>query len=75
MNEAIEEKYYGLSRGIFEKGKNQGNGVYNQDLSSNSIIIEIGGVDNTMEELERTTEALAEVISEYYWAAEKVMAQ
>lgn len=74
INAALDEKYPGLSRGIFEKGRKQGNGVYNQDLSSNSIIIEIGGVDNNMEELERTVEALADIVSEFYWDAEKVNA-
>ncbi|WP_335695512.1 stage II sporulation protein P [Sporosarcina ureae] len=33
---------------------------------SNAVIVEIGGVDNTLEELNRTTEALADVLSDYY---------
>ena len=45
------EKYYGLSRGIFIKDRKSGNGVYNQDLSPNALLIEMGGVDNTPEEL------------------------
>ncbi len=49
--------------------------MYNQDLSTHSIIIEVGGVDNTMEEMYRTTDALAEVIAEYYWQAEAVTNQ
>ena len=75
INTQIENKYPGISRGVLEKNKSQGNGVYNQDLSPNSIIIEIGGVGNNLEELYRTTEALADVISEYYWNEQKVNAE
>ncbi|MBK0295868.1 stage II sporulation protein P [Bacillus sp. S34] len=75
LNTRLEQKYPGISRGIFEKNKSQGNGVYNQDLSTHSIIIEVGGVDNTLEEMYRTTDALAEVIAEYYWQAEAVTNQ
>ncbi len=31
----------------FKKGFQTGNGVYNQDLSGQAILIEVGGVDNT----------------------------
>lgn len=64
----IEKKYEGLSRGVFEKERSRSNnGIYNQDLSANTLLIEIGGVDNTLDELNRTVDILAEVISEYYW--------
>ncbi|GAJ41448.1 putative stage II sporulation protein [Parageobacillus caldoxylosilyticus NBRC 107762] len=61
-----------MSRGIIEKDSHSGNGVYNQDLSPNSVIIEIGGIENTMDELYRTADALGEVLSQYYWDATKV---
>jgi len=48
------------------------NGLYNQDLSPNSLLIEVGGVDNTFEEMNRTLEVFADVFSEIYWDAEKV---
>jgi len=67
LHKLLENRYPTLSKGVLQKSSIQGNGVYNQDLSPNSIIIEIGGVDNTVEELHRTTEALAEVFSDYYW--------
>lgn len=68
IHHAIQKKYPGLSRGVFGKTKAGGNnGVYNQDLSESSLLIEIGGVDNTKDELNRTVDALADVISEYYW--------
>lgn len=63
----IEEKYPGLSRGVLPKGGAGSNGVYNQDLSENAVLVEFGGVDNNFEELFRTADAFAEVFSEYYW--------
>lgn len=72
IHKALESQYPGISRGIFEKGYNEGNGVYNQDLSENSILIEIGGVDNNMKEIKNTVDALAKEISNYFWEAEKV---
>lgn len=65
----LEKKYKGLSRGIW--GKSQGNGEYNQSLSPGSVLIEIGGVDNTLEECYRTADALAEVIAGIYWGDAK----
>jgi len=75
IHERLEKDYKGLSRGIIEnKGPGQ-NGVYNQDLSGNAILIEFGGVDNTFEELYRSADALADVFSEVYWQAEEVNAE
>jgi len=67
IHEVIEKKYPGLSRGVIIKGKSQGNGVYNQDLLPNSVIVEIGGVENNLEELYRSADILGNAISEYYW--------
>ncbi|MEB2272536.1 stage II sporulation protein P [Bacillus sp. ILBB4] len=76
IHEKLEEKYPGLSRGVLSKKKTSGNnGLYNQDLSDRSILIEVGGVDNNMEELTNTVKAFSDVFSEYYWQAEKVNAQ
>ncbi|KKI88552.1 stage II sporulation protein P [Bacillus sp. SA1-12] len=68
----LQKKYPGLSRGIFEQGGKGFNGVYNQDLSNNAMLIELGGVDNNLTELKNTVNAIADVFSEYYWQAEKV---
>ncbi|MGJ7921433.1 stage II sporulation protein P [Neobacillus sp. LXY-4] len=70
LHDLLENKYPGLSRGVFVK--KEGNGKYNQDLSEKALLIEFGGVDNTFEELYRSSEALADVLSEHYWQAEKV---
>ncbi|SFP20306.1 stage II sporulation protein P [Salibacterium halotolerans] len=66
LNRRLEASYPGLSRGVLTKGGGGVNGRYNQDLSKQSVLIEIGGVENTLEETYRTTEALAEVISSYH---------
>lgn len=67
----LDIQYPSLSKGIIQKDSSQGNGVYNQDISPNAIIVEIGGVDNTVEELHRSTEIFADVLSEYYFHEEK----
>lgn len=66
LNERIEEQYPGLSRGVFEKDKSQGNGIYNQDLADTAMLIEFGGVDNTMEESLRSAEVVANILADYY---------
>lgn len=65
LNNIIEEKYPGISRGISKKTGKGVNGIYNQDISSNSMLIEVGGVDNTIEEVNNTMDVLAEIISNY----------
>ncbi|MCD8511963.1 MAG: stage II sporulation protein P [Bacillus sp. (in: Bacteria)] len=66
LHKRVEENFPGLSRGVFEPRGNV-NGIYNQDLSPNSILIEFGGVDNSLEEVYRTVEVFAEIFSEFYW--------
>ncbi|WP_413379898.1 stage II sporulation protein P [Alkalihalobacillus sp. 1P02AB] len=66
MNDLLEERYPGLTRGVFSKdnfGWND-NKSYNQDLLDTSVLINIGGVDNTLQEVNRTAEYLAEIIIE-----------
>ena len=72
LNARIEEKYPGLSRGVITKEGAGTNGVFNQDLSDNALLIEFGGYDNTFEELYRTADVVGEMFSELYWDAEKV---
>lgn len=72
LHAMLDKKYPGLSRGVIAKGGSGSNGRYNQDLSPNSILVEFGGVENTLEEAYRSAEAFAEVFSEFYWEAQKV---
>ncbi|MGG4217371.1 stage II sporulation protein P [Paenibacillus jamilae] len=72
IHEKLEKSYHGVSRGVWGKDGGKGNnGEYNQSLSSHSILIEIGGIDNTEEELKRTSDILADMISEVYWEDQK----
>ncbi|WP_233129808.1 stage II sporulation protein P [Domibacillus epiphyticus] len=71
LHQQINAKLPGLSKGILTKDSSQGNGVYNQDLAPRSVIVEMGGVDNTAEEISRTVEVFANALSDYYWHGEK----
>jgi len=65
MNEIINEKYPALSKGIYEKGGAGVNGVYNQDFSSKCILIEIGGIDNTIDEVSNTIDTITYMLTTY----------
>lgn len=67
IHEKLNERYPGLSKGIIGKSESQGHGEYNQSISEQSLIIEVGGYENTMEESYRTADALAEIIASLYW--------
>ena len=55
----------GVSKGVIGKKGAGVNGVYNQDFSSNLLLIEIGGENNTIEEVYNTINILSEIISAY----------
>ena len=62
---ALFNKYYpGLSRGIYKKEGPGVNGIYNQDISHNSILIEVGGYENKIDEVYNTIEVLSEILKE-----------
>src|SRR5690625_490848 len=71
----IEEKYPVLSKGVIKKAGAGTNGVFNQDLLKNSMLLEVGGYENSLEEMYRSVDALAAVFSELYWEAEEVDAK
>jgi len=62
FHNGINNKYPGLSRGIFSKTYETTKNHYNQDLLNQSVLIEIGGTENTLEEMYNTVEALADTI-------------
>lgn len=72
IHNKLNEKYPGISKGIYNKNSIGSNNEYNQSHSPNSSLIEIGGVDNTLAESLRTAEILADVIADLYWEAQKV---
>lgn len=65
LNEILESELPGISRGISKKSGEGVNGIYNQDLSPNSVLIEVGGQYNEIEELNNTLKILAKVILKY----------
>lgn len=72
LHKLIDKKYPGLSRGVTKKQGEGTNGKFNQDLNENALLIEMGGMENSLEEVYRTAEAIAEIFSEYYWQATEV---
>ncbi|WP_397539380.1 stage II sporulation protein P [Rummeliibacillus pycnus] len=56
----------GISRGVIRKSGAGVNGIYNQDLSKQVILIELGGIDNNEEELNRSIAILARAIEEAF---------
>ena len=54
-----------ITRGILQKSAANANGIYNQDLSENVILIEVGGYQNDFIEVSNTLKVLATVIKEY----------
>ncbi|MGX4586892.1 stage II sporulation protein P [Paenibacillus chitinolyticus] len=74
IHEALEAKAPGVSKGIHAKTGHEVNGVYNQNFSPNSVLIEVGGPYNSLEECYRTVELLAKAVSEVILDAEKVTA-
>ena len=65
INNKITQKYPSLTRGILTKGGEDSNGIYNQDLNPNIILIEIGAQENTIDEILNTITLLAPIIGEY----------
>ncbi|MDD2435081.1 MAG: stage II sporulation protein P [Bacilli bacterium] len=65
MNKSVMTKYPTLSRGVLTK-KGQGvNGIYNQDISPNMILLEIGGYQNTIDEVLNTIMIISPIIKEH----------
>ncbi|MBU9720114.1 MULTISPECIES: stage II sporulation protein P [Bacillaceae] len=66
LHDALEASHPGLSRGVFDPGGGpERSNPYNLDLHPQSTLIEIGGVHNTLEEVNRSVEVLADVITEF----------
>jgi stage II sporulation protein P len=60
INTYLNDHYNGVMKSIYY-GKR---GVYNQDFDPNTFLIEIGGPENTIEEVYNSTQILGEAISE-----------
>lgn len=65
INNLVNKYYPSLSKGILKKEGLGVDGIYNQDISPNSILIEVGGVDNNIDEVLNTIDALSNILSYY----------
>lgn len=66
LQDQLNNQIPGISKGIYPKDKSSGNGEYNQSLSGSSALIEIGGVENTLDESYRTIDVLATAIDQLW---------
>lgn len=71
LNNQLEAINPALSLGISFRGGKGYQGVYNQDFSTNALLIQVGGEQNTIDEVNRTLKILAKVISEVLNEEEK----
>ena len=62
LNDMIKSKYPTLTRGVIEKEGKNVNGIYNQDLGSNIMLIEIGGNYNNINEVLNTIDLITPII-------------
>ena len=65
INELFNTYYPGLSRGVYKKEGINVNGIYNQDVSPYAMLIEVGGIDNNIEEVMNTINAISDIIAKY----------
>ncbi len=63
ISDKLNELVPGISRGVIGKKGEHVDGIYNQDLANNMVLIELGGIENTEEEINRTISVLAQAIS------------
>jgi stage II sporulation protein P len=64
INNIILKKYPQLTKGILQKEGKGVNGIYNQDLKTNIILMEVGAHENTKEEVINTLDIMATIIKE-----------
>lgn len=65
LNEKLKAINPCLSRGIIEKSGEGVDGIYNQDFNGNTLLLEIGGQYNEINEANNTLKVLASILYEY----------
>ena len=65
IHDMLEEQVPGISRGVRLQGGFGVDGIYNQDVSPNLQLFEIGSYQTTVEEAENSLRVLSSVIAEY----------
>lgn len=71
INDRIYKKYPKICRGIIVKTGKNVNGVYNQNISKNIILIEIGGNNNSFKEVKNTIDLIGPIIGDYLYEKRK----
>ena len=71
LNEKIVGINENLSRGVLQKDNSGANGIYNQDFDSNTILIEVGGQYNYIEEVNNTLKVFASILYDYFKGLEE----
>lgn len=64
INEKIKTKYPTITRGVHQMEGPGVHGIYNQDLAPNVILLEMGGNENTYEEVINTIDLITPIIKE-----------
>ena len=64
LSNLLNEKVPNLSKGIMRRTSSSGGPVFNQDLSPNALLIEVGGQYNKISEVNNSIGILAEVLKE-----------
>ncbi len=64
LNDIIKAQYPTITKGILQKEGIGVNGIYNQDLGANVILMEVGGNENTIEEVSNTIDLITPLIKE-----------
>lgn len=59
INTCLNKNYPTLSKGIYKKQGAGVNGIYNQDFSPYTILVEIGGYENTINEIMNSSNAFS----------------
>ena len=65
LNDKLKDFDPSITRGIMEKQGEGVDGVYNEDFNKNTILIEVGGVYNYIDEVDNTLKVLAKYLKEY----------
>lgn len=64
LNKMFESRVPGITRNITKYPGDETNAVYNQDQSKNAILIEVGGNENRIEEVNNTLDVFSDILNE-----------
>ena len=65
LSNSLNNSVSNISRGIYKKEGPGVNGVYNQDFSPNSMLLEIGGYENSIDSVAKTINILGDNLYKY----------